>query len=71
MSNKAVFGKSSWPELLGDTATAAAAAITRHRPDVSVVMYRPGSRIDQDYNPERVRLLLDNHDIVTDVPVLG
>ncbi|CAN6247377.1 unnamed protein product [Urochloa humidicola] len=50
MSSKAVFGKSSWPELLGVPAKAATAAITRDRPDVSVVVFRPGSPIAQDYN---------------------
>jgi len=68
-------GKSSWPELVGVNATLAATAIAHDRPDVAVEVLPPGSPkirpVDPNYNPTRVRVFIDNNNLVAKVPVIG
>ena len=64
-------GKSSWPELVGVNATLAATAIAHDRPDVAVEVLPPGAPIIPDYNPLRVRVFVDNNNLVSKVPVIG
>jgi hypothetical protein len=64
-------GKSSWPELMGVQATLAATAIAHDRPDVAVEVLPPGAPIIPDYNPERVRVFIDDNSLVAKIPVIG
>ena len=64
-------GKSSWPELLGVNATLAATAIAHDRPDVAVEVLPPGSQVVPDFNPKRLRVFVDNNNLVSQVPVIG
>ena len=60
-------GKSSWPELVGLTAT----QIAQDRPDVAVEVLPQGAPLMPDYNPRRVRVFLDLYGIVAKIPVIG
>jgi len=57
-------GKSAWPELLGKQATLAALAMV-------VEVLPPGSPVAPEYNPERVRVQIDDNGLVSQVPVIG
>ncbi|KAI5021185.1 hypothetical protein ZWY2020_055030 [Hordeum vulgare] len=63
--------KSSWPELVGVLATLAATQIALDRPDVAVEVLPPGAPLTPDYNPERVRVFIDNSGIVSQTPTIG
>ena len=63
--------KSSWPELVGVMATPAATQIAHDRPDVAVEVLPPGAPLMPDYNPERVRVFIDNNCIVSQTPTTG
>ncbi|CAL5003414.1 unnamed protein product [Urochloa decumbens] len=60
-----------WPELLGAPATAAATQIIQDRPDVAVEVMPPGAPIQPGFNPERVRLFIDDSGNVKQVPIVG
>lgn len=65
-------GKSSWPELVGINGEAAVAIIMRE--NLRVVRagtFREGSRMTTDFRCDRVRVWVDDHDIVTSVPKIG
>ena len=64
-------GKSACPELLGKQATLAVLAIAHDRPDVVVEVLPPGSPVAPEYNPERVRVHIDDNGLVSQVPVIG
>ena len=64
-------GKSSWPELVGVNATLAATAIAHDRLDVAVEVLPPGAPVIPDFNPARVRVFIDNNNLVAKVPVIG
>jgi len=64
-------GKASWPELVGVNATLAATAIAHDRPDVAVEVLPPGAPVIPDFNPARVRVFIDNNNLVAKVPVIG
>ncbi|KAB1219126.1 Glu S.griseus protease inhibitor [Morella rubra] len=65
-------GKSSWPELVGINGEAAVAIIMRENPRVvRAGTFREGSRMTTDFRCDRVRVWVDDHDIVTSVPKIG
>ncbi|KQK19105.1 hypothetical protein BRADI_1g46410v3 [Brachypodium distachyon] len=64
-------GKSSWPELVGVMATAAATQIGHDRPDVAVEVLPPGAPLTPDYNDHRVRVFINLSAVVIQTPVIG
>ena len=52
-------------------ATLAATAIAHDRPDVAVEVLPPGAPVIPDFNPARVRVFIDNNNLVAKVPVIG
>ena len=64
-------GKSSWPELLGTNGEAAVATIMRENQRVRAGTFKEGSRVTADFRCDRVRVWVDEHDIVTLVPKIG
>nr|CAZ96216.1 putative Protease inhibitor HPI [Saccharum hybrid cultivar R570] len=64
-------GRSTWPELVGVQATLAATAIAHDRPDVSVEVLPQGSPVIPGFNPERVRVFIDDNLVVRQIPVIG
>ncbi|CAL5007719.1 unnamed protein product [Urochloa decumbens] len=63
--------KAWWPELLGAPATAAAMKIGQDRPDLAIEVLPPGAPIQLGFNPERVRLFIDDSGNVMYVPIVG
>lgn len=64
-------GKSSWPELVGTNGEAAVATIMRENQRVRAGTFKEGSRVTADFRCDRVRVWVDEHDIVTLVPKIG
>ena len=64
-------GKSSWPELVGTNGEAAVATIMRENQRVRAGTFKQGSRVTADFRCDRVRVWVDEHDIVTLVPKIG
>jgi hypothetical protein len=64
--------KSSWPEVVGMTATPAVTHITTDRPDVAVEVLPQGEPLmPGGYHDKRVRVFLDNRGIIIQTPVIG
>lgn len=64
-------GKSSWPELVGTNGEAAVATIMRENQRVRAGTFKEGTRVTADFRCDRVRVWVDEHDIVTLVPKIG
>lgn len=65
-------GKTSWPELVGINGEAAVAIIMRENPRVvRAGTMKDGSKMTTDFRCDRVRVSVDEHDIVTSVPKIG
>lgn len=64
-------GKSSWPELVGTNGEAAVATIMKENQRVRAGTFKEGSRVTADFRCDRVRVWVDEHDIVTLVPKIG
>ncbi|OWM74133.1 hypothetical protein CDL15_Pgr008444 [Punica granatum] len=72
MAGVNVVGKSSWPELVGKNGGDAAATIIRENPKVFVVIIPPlVTPIIGDSDGTRVRVVVDDRFIVTNVPTIG
>ncbi|KAM0849636.1 hypothetical protein ACQ4PT_053604 [Festuca glaucescens] len=63
--------KTSWPEVVGMTATPAVFHIKTDRPDVAVEVLPQGAPLTPGYNDKRVRVFLDDRGIITQTPVIG
>eukprot|EP00727_Mastigamoeba_balamuthi_P001566 m51a1_g11406 hypothetical protein (68) ;mRNA; r:7607-7938 len=63
--------KSSWPELVGQTAEAARQAIARERPDVTIHVLKGDCCVTMDYRLDRVRVFTDDNGVVLRAPRLG
>lgn len=61
----------SWPELVGKRYDEAKATIEKENPDLNVSMVRPGQPMTRDYRADRVRIMVDDHDIVKEIPSVG
>ncbi|XP_031395358.1 protease inhibitor HPI-like [Punica granatum] len=75
MASINVPGKSSWPELVGKNGGEAATTIISENPNVFVVIIPSATGhitpVSADYNSGRVRVSVDEHCIVTNVPKIG
>ncbi|KAK7309879.1 hypothetical protein RJT34_06967 [Clitoria ternatea] len=64
-------GKSSWQELVGINGEAATQVIIRENPRVKAFTVPEGSLVTTDFRCDRVRVFVNNQDIVTRVPKIG
>ena len=64
-------GKSSWPELVGTNGEAAVAIIMRENQRVRAGTLKEGLKVTTDFRCDRVRVWVDEHDIVALVPKIG
>lgn len=60
--------KNSWPELVGQTARAARAAIQKEAPDAKIELVAEGTMAAAVYNPARVRISAANEDDLVRTP---
>jgi len=60
-----------WPELLGKSGEAAKKFLLEHHPALKVIVIPQNSMVTMDYNVHRVRLFVDDHDTITQVPRVG
>lgn len=63
--------KLSWPEWVNRSAYATRSAIRHENPNVQPVIIPKGVLLTKEYNPKRVRILINKRGMVTDVPVVG
>ncbi|OMP09330.1 Proteinase inhibitor I13, potato inhibitor I [Corchorus olitorius] len=63
--------KRSWPELKGENVETAKATILKERPDLNVVVLPEGAPWTLDYHFNRVRLAVNEKDLVVNVPSIG
>ncbi|CAN1136988.1 Proteinase inhibitor [Linum perenne] len=61
-------GKNSWPELLGKKGHTAAETVERENRQVHAIIIKEGDPMTMDYRCDRVRVVVDDHGIVTSVP---
>jgi hypothetical protein len=61
-------GKSSWPELVGTNGEAVVAIIMRENQRVRVGTLKEGLKVTTDFRCDRVRVWVDEHEIVALVP---
>ncbi|XVE99291.1 hypothetical protein REPUB_Repub03eG0185900 [Reevesia pubescens] len=64
-------GKSSWPELVGETGEIAATTIENENPLVNAVIVLEGTSVTDDFRCDRVRVWVNTNGIVIEVPVIG
>ncbi|KAL8617018.1 hypothetical protein ACOMHN_014189 [Nucella lapillus] len=63
--------KTSWPDLVGQTYESAAEAIKKDIPDLKVSKVTPGQPMTRDYRTDRVRIMVDDSDVVIQTPNVG
>ncbi|KVH91299.1 Proteinase inhibitor I13, potato inhibitor I [Cynara cardunculus var. scolymus] len=66
-----VEGKKSWPELVGTRGQAATIIIERQNGNVDAIIVEEGSVVSTDIRCDRVRVFVDDNDIVKEVPKVG
>ncbi|XP_071728898.1 glu S.griseus protease inhibitor-like [Rutidosis leptorrhynchoides] len=64
-------GKKSWPELVGTPSEAARFLIERENNNVDAVIVEEGSLASSDFRCDRVRVFVDDNNIVKQVPKVG
>ncbi|KAL0540044.1 hypothetical protein IC582_024272 [Cucumis melo] len=64
-------GKSSWPELVFVESSIAVHLIQRDRPDVKPIVLLAGSRITEELNLTRVRVIVNIKNKVVEEPIVG
>jgi hypothetical protein len=62
---------SSWPEVLGLPANVAKQKILNDRPDVQVVVVRPGEGVTREFNNKRVIVYINSAGYVVQIPGIG
>jgi hypothetical protein len=64
--------KTEWPELVGNTGDEAKKKIERSNPTIKLIQILPeNSMMTMDYSTERVRILVNDDNIVTSTPRIG
>ncbi|KAI3693093.1 hypothetical protein L6452_32923 [Arctium lappa] len=66
-----VKGKKSWPELVGTEGQAATFIIERQNGNVDAIIVEEGSSVSGDIRCDRVRVFVDDNNIVKEVPKVG
>ena len=64
-------GKSWWPELLGTKGDVAVEIMVRENPRVTAIILPEGSVVTPDFRCDRVRVFVNNQDIVNRMPKIG
>nr|XP_043634403.1 glu S.griseus protease inhibitor-like [Erigeron canadensis] len=64
-------GKSSWPELVGESGEAAAAKIEKQNPRVDAIVLRDGTPTTTDFRCDRVWVWVDSYGVVIRTPNIG
>ncbi|KAG9152054.1 hypothetical protein Leryth_025873 [Lithospermum erythrorhizon] len=64
-------GKSSWPELVGTEGNYAKQVIERENCLVTAVLVPEGSSVTLDFRCDRVRVWVNQNNIVTRAPFIG
>ncbi|KAI4313386.1 hypothetical protein L6164_026373 [Bauhinia variegata] len=64
-------GKSSWPELLGANGEEAVKKIDKENPYVRAFVILKGTIVTMDYRCDRVRVWINKHGVVVEVPRIG
>lgn len=64
-------GKKSWPELVGASGEAAVAKIEEENAYVFALVVPDGRKVTMDFKCDRVRVFVDAHGKVTQVPHIG
>jgi len=60
-----------WPELVGKSGEEAKITLAEHHPALKVIVIPQNSIVTMDYSVYRVRLFVDDHGVVTQVPRVG
>ncbi|PKI61646.1 hypothetical protein CRG98_017958 [Punica granatum] len=71
MQSSTLHGKTSWPELVGKKGEAAMASIKSENPNLNAFTIKEGTPVTRDYRVDRVRVWVDDSDLVTRVPTVG
>ncbi|KAF5193069.1 Glu S.griseus protease inhibitor [Thalictrum thalictroides] len=64
-------GKGIWPELLGVRGKVAVKVINKENPKLSVSIVEEGMMVTMDFRCDRVRVWVDKHGFVKEVPRIG
>ncbi|CAJ1959061.1 unnamed protein product [Sphenostylis stenocarpa] len=64
-------GKRSWPELVGLSAEEAERKIKEEMSGVQIQVVPPDTFVTADYNPQRVRLYVDESNKITRTPAIA
>ncbi|PVD34972.1 hypothetical protein C0Q70_06253 [Pomacea canaliculata] len=64
-------GKTEWPELQGKKYDEAEKVIKEENPSLEIQKVLPGQPMSRDFRPSRVRILVDEDDVVTRTPSIG
>ncbi|XP_027344177.1 subtilisin inhibitor CLSI-I-like [Abrus precatorius] len=63
--------KTSWPELVGESAEEAEKKIKEEKSEVEIQVVPPGYLVTADFKPQRVRLYVDGSNKITRTPGIG
>ncbi|OMO78441.1 Proteinase inhibitor I13, potato inhibitor I [Corchorus capsularis] len=64
-------GKNTWPELLGKSGETAKATVERENSNVSAIVLLEGTPVTRDFRCNRVRIFVNQHGHVVQVPHVG
>ncbi|KAL4199982.1 hypothetical protein AMTRI_Chr03g54080 [Amborella trichopoda] len=64
-------GKRSWPELVGSNGQDAATTIEEENCSVKAIVVTEGTIVDHLFRCDRVRVWVDEYEVVTRVPSIG
>ena len=64
-------GKDAWPELVGVKGTAAAAIIEQENPLVNAIVLHVDDAATTEERCDRVRVRVNDHGIVVEIPRIG
>lgn len=63
--------KTQWPELVGKTFEEAKTAILQDKPTLNVLSVPEGSMVTMDWREDRVRVYVDDNNVVKTTPSVG
>ncbi|KAG8653977.1 hypothetical protein MANES_05G086480v8 [Manihot esculenta] len=64
-------GKTTWPELVGANGDSAAATIEEENKNVKATVLKEGTPVTKDFRTNRVRVWVDENNVVTQAPTIG
>lgn len=70
-SQRSFAAKSSWPELVGQEGTTAAAIIEKENPLVHAIVVKVGTSVTGDLRLDRVWVWIDDCGTVAEIPKIG